>query len=664
MPGPPPPDVSVIVGAYNAMPYLTRCLDSAVGQSIGHARMEIIAVDDGSTDGSGAELDRFAEAYAGLVRVVHQENSGGPSAPRNAGLELATGRYVFFLDADDHLGAEALERLAGTADTNRSDVVLGRVVGVGGRHAPRSMFKRSESRTSVFDSRVYWSLNPMKLFRRELIERHGLRFRTDLVIGEDQPFTATAYLRAEAISVVADYDCLYWVARDDGGNITRLARGTEYRLRVLAAMFALIAEETEPGPGRDLLLLRHFTIDLRNALAQLALEPRRADQVRAVEALREVLAPWYGEGVAARMPALDRLQCGLVLRGMADELLEVLRYGRALSADAGAGAATELAEPTEAGPTERLTTVTEDGRVYARYPYFRDPARALPDHLYDITRELRAHHRLDSCTAVDGTYRITGHASLRRLSTDGVDTALVLRERGGTTEYRLPVTPVTPVTPVEADAEAGFEVTLDPVRAAEGKPLPDGLWDLYLDVGAQGVVKRVRFGAERGPEAGDGQPLTQLVRTPAHGLAVTAYFTTPHGNLSLDVGEGKHQVPSQLQVDETGWAPGERSPVLAVTGHCTLAWFPPGALTLHASPDAESAGARQGPVEVRDDGRFTARLPLPDRGAGPWRVSLRLTIADRAWTLPLPSPPPPPTRPGPATTLLRAVRQRLSRKPG
>ncbi|MGJ3559469.1 glycosyltransferase family 2 protein [Streptomyces sp. INA 01156] len=121
------------------MPYLTRCLESVVSQSLGLDRLEVVAVDDGSTDGTGKELDRFAQEYPDAVRVVHQENSGGPSAPRNTGLELARGRYVIFVDADDHLGTEALERMLAVADEQGSDVVLGRVVGVN-RASPKRVF--------------------------------------------------------------------------------------------------------------------------------------------------------------------------------------------------------------------------------------------------------------------------------------------------------------------------------------------------------------------------------------------------------------------------------------------------------------------------------------------------------------------------------------------
>ena len=256
------PAVSVVIAAYNAMPYITRCITSVADQSIGRDAVEIVAVDDGSTDGTSEELDRLSREYPTLLQVFHQSNSGGPSAPRNKGLDHARGTFVFFLDADDHLAPEALERMVAMAETNGTDIVLGKMVGVGGRGAPTSMFRRNQPRTDVFASRVYWTLNPMKLFRRDLLERLELRFPTDLKIGEDQLFVGPAYLHANGISVVADYDCLYWVKREDSGNITLRTGGSEPRLRFLPRMVDLLLEQVPPGPDRDHLAHRHLTVEV------------------------------------------------------------------------------------------------------------------------------------------------------------------------------------------------------------------------------------------------------------------------------------------------------------------------------------------------------------------------------------------------------------------
>ena len=79
------PDVSVIVPIFNAMPYIITCLSSSMEQSIGRDRVEVVAVDDGSTDGSGEQLETLAKFWDNLI-VVHEDNSDGPSLPRYVGL--------------------------------------------------------------------------------------------------------------------------------------------------------------------------------------------------------------------------------------------------------------------------------------------------------------------------------------------------------------------------------------------------------------------------------------------------------------------------------------------------------------------------------------------------------------------------------------------------
>lgn len=106
------PLVSVVVPVYNAEPYLRECLDSLFGQTL--KEIEIIAVDDGSTDGSGKILDEFA-ARDRRLKVIHQENAG-VSAARNRGIKAARGRYLTFVDADDRIDRQALGYLCFEAE--------------------------------------------------------------------------------------------------------------------------------------------------------------------------------------------------------------------------------------------------------------------------------------------------------------------------------------------------------------------------------------------------------------------------------------------------------------------------------------------------------------------------------------------------------------------
>ncbi|MGW2641352.1 glycosyltransferase family 2 protein [Streptomyces sp. NPDC001348] len=619
--------VSVIIAAYNAMPYLTRCITSVAEQTIGRDRLEVIVVDDGSTDGTGDELERLSGVYPGLLRVIRQENSGGPSAPRNVGLEHARGEFVFFLDADDHLGPEALDRMVRMAEDNGTDIVLGKMVGVGGRGAPASMFKRNQPRTDVFSSRVYWTLNPLKLFRRELLERHRLRFPTDLAIGEDQLFVGAAYLRASGISVVADYDCLFWVLREDEGNITRRLKGSEHRLRFLPRVVDMILENVPPGPGRDHLAHRHLTVEVQQVLAdQLAFEPRET-QEKMLAQLAEAIEPLWHDGMNGRLSAMARLRLHLVRNHLLDELLEVIGFEK------------ELARRKAATPL-----LIENGRAYARYPFLRDPAHPVPDSCYDVTAQLGTRHHVTRAELHGtGTLHLAGHARIHRVETLDVTTELVLRERDSKAEYRLPVTHTA--TPGLGAAEdegrfaydlAGFEAAVDIATAADGKPLPDGLWDVSLAVGAQGLSKEVRIGSKRA-DGVLGEAVTQVVGAGHELRAVTLYTTRPHGNFTLDLGERKHEVPPRLGVGEVRWA-ADAPTELEVTGRCTLAGYPDGALVVELTNGTGGTvvafPAQR--VPASPDGEFVVRVPVAALPAGIWGAELRLG----PWVLPLPPLPP------------------------
>jgi len=300
-------DVSVVIPARNCRPYLDRCLTSALIQRV---RKEIVVVDDGSDDGSAELLELYAAYHRGVVRVIRATSGArniGAGGPRNLGLEHAAGRYVFFCDADDYLGPEALERMVAVADRNGSDIVLGKIVGHG-RRAPASMFQRSADRVELGDSAVYNSLSCFKLFRRDLLERHRIRFREGLLVGEDIYFTVHAYCHAGPISVVADYDCYHLMARDDGSSVMQQpdSRDPVAWLAMIRGPIQLMAEHVPPGPLRDHLLLRHFRLD---AFAQLGAPFLAAGDVRRkdiAQAVAQLCDQWLTTGVRRRLSGLDR----------------------------------------------------------------------------------------------------------------------------------------------------------------------------------------------------------------------------------------------------------------------------------------------------------------------------------------------------------------------
>src|SRR5690625_1155559 len=139
-------DVSVIIPAFNCAPYLWDTFGSLFAQDIAHDKFEIIAVDAGSTDASLAILESFSQRRRNM-RVLSMEHTGSAAAPRNAGLDAASGRYVFFLDADDMLEPDALRKMVLVADETGSGVVLCKIEGSGGRVSgvPTRLFEDRKS---------------------------------------------------------------------------------------------------------------------------------------------------------------------------------------------------------------------------------------------------------------------------------------------------------------------------------------------------------------------------------------------------------------------------------------------------------------------------------------------------------------------------------------
>jgi len=153
----------VVVPVYNAGDELERCTGSILEQSMSPGSFEAILVDDGSTDASPARLDALAAEHAN-VRVIHQENSGWPGKPRNVGIDASRGEYVFFMDHDDRLGPEALERMYAMAAQTRPDILVPKIVGAG-RRAPTIVFSRNRDKVTFRSMPgLVHTLNPQKVY--------------------------------------------------------------------------------------------------------------------------------------------------------------------------------------------------------------------------------------------------------------------------------------------------------------------------------------------------------------------------------------------------------------------------------------------------------------------------------------------------------------------
>ena len=115
----PQPLISIILPVYNTAPYLRRCINSIINQT--YKNLEVICIDDGSTDGSELILDEYAVCDT-RIKVIHKQN-GGESSARNIGLKMMTGQYIGFVDCDDWVEANMYERLLSVAIQKDVDMV-------------------------------------------------------------------------------------------------------------------------------------------------------------------------------------------------------------------------------------------------------------------------------------------------------------------------------------------------------------------------------------------------------------------------------------------------------------------------------------------------------------------------------------------------------------
>jgi len=219
------PLVSIVVPCYQNGQTLERTIRSICAQSM--EDWELIAVDDGSRDDTLSVLNRLAQEEP-RMRVIHQEN-GGVSAARNAGMALAAGKWLSFVDADDHLLPHALAHLLSLTDEN-TDIVCGayeiRFAGEDGsvERIEKHGCADGDLQT-VLESLIRGdsALNSMcaRLYRREMIESHAIRAPKGVKVGEDVLFNLDAFVAARAWRMSDETIYLYELGGDSAMTRSR-----------------------------------------------------------------------------------------------------------------------------------------------------------------------------------------------------------------------------------------------------------------------------------------------------------------------------------------------------------------------------------------------------------------------------------------------------------
>lgn len=195
--------LTLAIPVYNMEALLKRCMDTMLAQTCGD--FEIVLIDDGSTDSSGALCDGYAAAHPGFIRVIHKPN-GGLSSARNAGIEAARGEFIIFPDPDDWVEPEYVEHLLALQREHDADLVCtGYYVATDGGSVPGSG-DESVSFMSASDARKALLMPPYlsgfawnKLYRTDIIRDQGLWFLDDVGTTEDLDFAYRYLAHAKTV---------------------------------------------------------------------------------------------------------------------------------------------------------------------------------------------------------------------------------------------------------------------------------------------------------------------------------------------------------------------------------------------------------------------------------------------------------------------------------
>lgn len=513
----------MVVPVYNTGPFIEACIEGLLAQSLGPERCELVFVDDGSTDETPARLDRLAAEHPNVV-VRHEPNSGWPGRPRNVGIDVSAGEFLFFCDHDDWLEPDGLETLVAAARRSDADIVVGKMVGIR-RSVPIELFRTSRDHASVHDTNLMSGLTPHKLFRRSLLDEHGLRFPEGRRRLEDHTFVTAAYFAARNVAVVADRPIYHHIKREDEGNAAFGDFEPVGYYRNAREAMDIVEAHTEPGELRDGLMWRFLRGQLLNQVSEPTIQRRDPALTRiAYDEIRTLLLERYPDSAIDRLRPVPRARS----RAVRLDRIDLLR-------DIADRAATVVAR----GLVDRLSTTGGRWRVDVTAGLVHAPAAAV------MAVETADGWRLPGLVPD----KLDDRASTTADLLSSARARVTLRERTTWVEWIVPAT-VTPTLERSEGtrgpaAQLSVQVTadIDPATVAGGHPLPPGRWDVWLWVTGFGLLRRTRLGV-LDDEPAAARPVL-FGRPPA---IARPHLTARGGHVSIDVSRATRRLGAALGV--------------------------------------------------------------------------------------------------------------------
>ncbi len=608
MPSCQTPDVTVVVAVYNPGRNIDGLLASLHGQSLPAGALEVVLVDDGSTDGTLEHLQGLASTRPYLT-VLSIPNSGWPGQPRNVGLDAARGEFVFFADHDDEFFPQSLERMVAMARENGSDIVYGKVVRTG-RPTPYWALARRDVPDADVTGEVLTSRTVHKLYRRRWLLDLGARFPEGRVRLEDHVFMAQVLPHARTVSVLASYPCYRWIHRPDGTNSSDLVVDPAVYWEFYSAVLRTF--EREAGPGRMLdEARRQAAIQCFSRFPVRELDAMTPEQrAGLLQAVHRYVAEQVPPSLDRSLPVLKRLRLQALRDGGTERFLALHEASsrltaRAMLAGSSAGwsdgrltvhACSELVQRAVAADGTPLDLAAAEPVVLQR---IRDDVLVPLDLL---GRGVASRSALsDSLTSGDRTLLPADRGSLE----------LTVRHRESGVEWPLGGDGQSTLVGLDhADAagavtlRAQTTAVLEPATAAFGRPLDPGIWDVLVRSQFLGEHQTRRLPVPAGQE----QTAVVLPATPTTFLGAGAEgadaelealaYRTADGTLALKVTDPAQVLARRPRVTAFAWA-GDR-----LTMHLSLgAVHEPAELVVRERGDAGATMAVlgvQGGIVVLD----------------------------------------------------------------
>jgi glycosyltransferase involved in cell wall biosynthesis len=595
-----PLKVSVVVATYCPGEGLDRLIASLDAQTLPSSEWEAIFVDDGSPDDTHDRLLSLAITRENM-RVERIENSGWPCRPRNIGTDLARGEYVLYMDHDDEIYPEALRAGYDFAKAAGADALNGKEART---HLPSwGIDEFRADAPQVLDDASGFALsptNPHKLYRRELLNEHGIRFREGgRVLWEDVFFNVLVAKHAQVIATMSSEPFYHWYQTKGSGSTTFLRSTREWWYWFEQVLETIATELAEPrlDAQRERLAAHQYRSRLIDAFNNRYADRPPKDRKLIFESAQLLQETYFPEESDAALNSSDRMRAQLLRRGYRHVLERLTSDDPGLL---GSAAVRGLAWEDGALLVEVDGRWSDtDGRVHGLRAEGGRIVKLLPaqyDGLFDP--EL-----LDVTDEIRGASVELGVRSKRTRITWMVPTESECR--------------------VEANGSGvGFGVhgraRIDPDTAAFGRPLERTTWELNARMTLAGKAN---------------QPFAHGTPAPAVEITergVSAAFARPDGRVVIDFDQSERKLTDLVR-------PGGRARIAGGTVAVPVTGLPTGhdaVIDTRVSIDEETASRRLLRAAGRQLDRLRRRRP---RGGGWASVPATIRIASGSASLEFPA---------------------------